>query len=345
LQPERNTDYIRMKRTYLIITVLLILIGCHRNPLNINISQIRIDLKIERFDQDLFNVKPGNSQTTIPYLKQKYGAFFDVYNQEILAIGNSSDSLYAGYLQSFINDSTVQKAKLKSDSIFSDFKPITKQFDQALRHYNYYFPEVPTPTVYIYLSGFNQSIVTTPNAIGVSIDNYLGSGCKFYRQLGIPEYKRSNMEPEKIISDAMYGLASQQFEFRGKNENLISTMIYQGKLLYFVDAMIPDGSELQKIGYKPEQLEWCKKHESDMWSFLVEQKMLFSGNRMDIVRFVNPAPFTTPFGQKSPGRTGVWIGWQIVKKYLQKNPSVSLKELMNENDYHKILNESGYSPE
>jgi uncharacterized protein YjaZ len=73
--------------------------------------------------------------------------------------------------------------------------------------------------------------------------------------------------------------------------------------------------------------------------------MLFSSDRMNLVRFINPAPFTTPFGQKSPGKTGVWMGWQIVKSYMKKNPGSTVQGLMAEQDCHKILNESGYAPD
>jgi uncharacterized protein YjaZ len=66
---------------------------------------------------------------------------------------------------------------------------------------------------------------------------------------------------------------------------------------------------------------------------------------MNIVRFVEPAPFTSAFTTDSPGRAGAWIGWQIVKKYMKKNSGISLQALMSENDYQKILNGSGYSPE
>jgi uncharacterized protein YjaZ len=142
----------------------------------------------------------------------------------------------------------------------------------------------------------------------------------------------------------MYAWAFQEYEYKGNTENLVSNMIYQGKLLYFVDAMIPEGPDSLKIGFTKNQMEWCKANESVMWSYLIENKSLFSGDRMESVRFINPAPFTTPFGQKSPGRSGVWIGWQIVKSYMKKNPEITLKGMMEENDYHKILNESGYAP-
>jgi gliding motility-associated lipoprotein GldB len=334
-----------LKRRFIFLLLLLLtLLACHRNPLKIDISNINLTIKIGRLDQDLFTVTQSNIHQAVPALQKKYDPFFTIYNKEILAIGNSSDSLYAEYLLTFLADSTVTKAHQKSDSLFHDFQPYTMQLELAFRHYKYYFPGNPIPTVYTYLSGFNQSIVTAPQAIGISLDNYLGSNCKYYNQLGIPAYKRHNMEPEKLVYDALYGFVSQQFEYKGNTENLISNMIHQGKLLYFMDALVPDGPDSLKIGFRSAQLDWCKANEPEMWSYLVEKKMLFSGDRMELVRFINYAPFTTPFGQKSPGRTGVWIGWQIVKSYMKKNPETKLLDLMKENDYHKILNESGYSP-
>jgi hypothetical protein len=321
------------------------LASCHRNPLNINVSGIDLTLNIKRLDQDLFMVTPENYVKVIPELTKKYDPFFNIYNEEILAIGNSRDSLYAGYLMTFLRDSMILKTKLKSDSVFSNFRPFASQLELAFKHCKYYYPDLQAPTIYTYLSGFNQPIVTLPGALGISLDNFLGSGCRFYKQLGTFEYKRRNMNPQKLVYDAMYGWASQQFEYKGNTQNLISEMIYQGKLLYFLDALIPNGPDSLKIGYSNEQIKWCMAHEKEMWSYLISKKMLFSGDRMELVRFLNPAPFTTPFGQKSPGRTGAWLGWQIVKTYLQKNPEITLRKLIEENDYHKILNESGYSPD
>lgn len=335
-----------LKIKYPAFLLLLLMIGsCHRNPLNISVSKINLTLNIKRLDKDLFDVTRENEKDRISWLQKNYSPFFDIYNKEVLAIGDSRDSLYAGYLLTFLQDSTNMKARMKSDSIFRDFQPFASQLTMAFRHYHYYYPEVPVPNVYTYISGFNQAIVTTSESLGISLDNYLGSNCSYYRQLGIFEYKRRNMEPAKIAYDVMYGWANQQFEYKGNTEDLVSGMIYQGKLLYFLDAMMPDGADSLKIGYTKEQLNWCKTNESQMWSYLIERKMLFSGERMAMVRFINPAPFTAPFGQKSPGRTGVWLGWQIVRHYMDKNRGVKLRALMEENDYHKILNESGYSPD
>ncbi len=326
------------------LILLAILTACHPNPLKINVSNIKLTLIINRLDQELAVITPENVQEAVPELRKKFGAFFEVYNKDVLAIGSSRDSLYNNYLLTFLKDSIYINAVHWTDSLYGNFDPYASQLKKAFQHYRYYYPDQAVPGIYTYISGYNQSVVTVNDTIGIGLDNYLGQNCPYYRRLGIFEYKRRNMEPAKLVYDVMYALAFQKYEFKGISENLVSNMIYQGKLIYFLDAMIPEGPDSLKIGFTKSQLDWCSIHEPEMWSFLIEKKSLFSGDHMEIVRFINPAPFTTPFGQKSPGRTGVWIGWQIVKNYMKKNPGTTLRELMEENDYHKILNESGYAP-
>ena len=62
-----------------------------------------------------------------------------------------------------------------------------------------------------------------------------------------------------------------------------------------------------------------------------------------IVKYLNDAPFTSGMPSDSPGRTVVWTGFRIVEKYMKKT-GASLEELMQEQDYHKILRVAGYRP-
>ena len=122
-------------------------------------------------------------------------------------------------------------------------------------------------------------------------------------------------------------------------------MIYQGKLMYFMDALMPDMNDTLKIGYTKKQLNWCKKNEAQMWLNLVENKRLYSNKRMDIIRYINDGPYTNGFPLESPARTGIWIGWQIVRKYMKEHPEITVPQLMQDSDYQQILNDSKYFPE
>lgn len=153
------------------------------------------------------------------------------------------------------------------------------------------------------------------------------------------------MHKDKIVSDVAYAWAITEFEETNKANNLMQNIIHQGKLMYFVDAMMPKAPDSLKIGYTAKQLDFCKNNEAQMWNYLVENKMLFSNKRMDIIRYINDGPSTSGFPLESPGRTGVWIGWQIVRQYMKKYPEITLAQLMENSDYQKILNASAYFPE
>jgi gliding motility-associated lipoprotein GldB len=326
------------------ILFLLMITGCRQNPLKPDVSGIKVDIKISRLDQDLFKISPSNRDSLLPKLKRTYGDFYNIYTKNILELGNPDDSTFSVYLREFLNDTIRIGSKKKVDSIFRDLHWLEEKLQRAFRYYKYHFPEKQIPGVYTVISGFNQSMITTKDALGISLDNYLGSKERFYTMLAIPEYKRINMIPEKIPSDAMYAWAISEFD-NAEEEDLLSAMINQGKFMYFLDAVLPDEPDSLKIGYPSGKIEWCKSHENAMWTFLIENKLLFSNDRMNIRRFTGPAPFTNSFTSESPGKTGVWLGWQIVRKFMKKHPKIKLSELMAEKDYKKILNESGYDPQ
>ena len=79
---------------------------------------------------------------------------------------------------------------------------------------------------------------------------------------------------------------------------------------------------------------------------MIEKDYLFSNSSDLIDRFVSLAPFSK-FGldidTNSPGSVGIWLGLQILNSYADKN-NVSLIDILNETDYMKILNKSGYKP-
>ena len=64
---------------------------------------------------------------------------------------------------------------------------------------------IQLPKVYTYLSGFNQSIVTFPNALGISLDNYLGSKSSFTPDLE-SGLQKAQHGAQKMVYDALYGL-------------------------------------------------------------------------------------------------------------------------------------------
>ncbi len=331
-----------------IFTLLVIaaLFSCKPNPLKVNISDIKSEIEVVRFDKELFAINDSDTLNSLTTLSNKYPEFFDLFTWKVIQIGGIGDSLFFDGMKLFLTDTMILDVKKLVDTEFSDFDKTEKQLKKAFKYFQYHFPDKELPTVYAYFSGFNQSVVTAENIVGISLDKYLGRDCEYYRKLNsTPRYKVLNMHKDKITSDVAYAWGVTEFEHTNKATTLLDNMVHHGKLMYFVDAMLPEMHDSLKIGYTKQQLDWCKKNEAQMWSQLIENKMLYSNKRMDIIRYINASPTTSGFPLDSPGRTGVWIGWQIVRKYMKNFPETTLSELMQNSDYQQILNDSKYFPE
>jgi len=332
-----------MKQIVFFISLVLLLASCTQNPLKINVSDVSVELKIRHLDSYLLKQNQDQIKVAIPEMKRWYGEFFDIFTYRMIGIGGVEQPNFPELLYSFVSDTLIRNLEAnvaqKVDTV-----QLRKELETAFRHYKYYFPAKQIPIIYTCISGFNQSVVISQNLIGVSLDKYMGADSPFYEKLGLPAYKRKNMLPAKIVPDMLQGWADAEWPQSEKDNNLLSHMIQQGKVLYFMDAMLPDLNDTLKVGFTQKQLEFCRKNEAKMWTYLAEHKMLFTTDRMSIKRFIDDGPYTSAFSEASPGRAGVWLGWQIVRSYMKQNKDIKLTDLMSNTNYQSILNQSGYQP-
>jgi len=333
----------------IIISVFMLIVGftlfsCNNDKLKIDVSDIDIDISVNRLDSSLFAIDSAITWEDVASLSEHYGIFWDIYTMKIIGIGMPNSIDFITVLNKFKNDITIEEAYNSSKDIYNDFSFIKAELELSFKHYKYYYPNATIPEIYTYIGGFNQSIVTDDGLIGIGLDKYLGSNSPFYSMLNTPNYLRKTLNKDNIVVDCMRAWALMEFEFTNTQNRLINNMLYNGKILHFVNAMLPDYPDSAIIQYTDNQIKWCNNSEKEMWIYLIENKLLFSSEYKNQIHFINPAPYTTAFSDNSPGRTGIWIGWQIVKKYMDKNPNVSLNDLMKEDDYQKILNLSKYNP-
>lgn len=320
----------------------LLVLACSRNPFKVDLSDTKIDFRYERFGDDLF--ASNNKPEALQELETHYPDILPLFTAEVIRIGLPGDSAFTETLQRFVQDTLMNAVKKRVDEQIDPDK-LQTELELAFRYYHYYFPERVVPVVFGCVSGFNQSVIMTDSLMGIGLDKYLGRDCDYYPRLAIPKYQRLNMHPDKIVPDAMYAWASTEFPFAGYGPHLSDRMVYEGKLLYLLDALLPDTPDSLKIGFTQNQLDFCHEKEAAMWTYLAQHKLLFSTERMDIKRYIDESPYTSSFTDQSPGRTGAWLGWQIVKSYMQKHPEVSIPQLLDDKDAKQLLNSSGYQPE
>ncbi|RLD62481.1 MAG: hypothetical protein DRI95_13045 [Bacteroidetes bacterium] len=320
----------------------LLLFSCGENKFNIDISNIELDIEIKRLDQDLLSNYPDTPD--IGALKQKYGRFLELYSQGVISIGSIEQPAYKRMIVEFNKYCVTNGLPEKTDSVFPNLSIIRNQLTDAFKHFKYYFPSKEAPNVYTYLSAFNQSVVTDEKIIGIGLDKYLGANCVFYKQLSWDNYKIKRMYKKMIPVDCMRAWAIMEFPYRDSVDNLLNQMVFEGKIQYFLDAMLPDTHDTLKFAYTENQLEWANHNELKMWAYLVDSESLFTNDQLLIRKLIGDAPFTSVFQNNSAPRAGAFLGWKIVHKYMEKHPEISLAQLMDNSDYQGILNSASYRP-
>ncbi len=331
-----------MKRLNIVIIFISILIlsSCTENHFKVDVSDVKADVKIERFDKELQNFNLNNADSLIKVFEKKYGFFFEIFNRYILQVPLTQTTIYADNLYNFIKYNKNEKIFEITDKIFD--KSQSKGINELFKHYKYYFPKDTLPTVVIFVSGFNQSVITTDKHIAIALDKYLGSDSKFYK--GVDNYIRKRMDKSYILVDVAAAIAEAKYPAKNQAPNMFEKLMYEGKKQYFINSMLPDVPDTLKFIYSQRQLNWANKNEKNIWNHLQENSLLFSNDRFKIKQYTDIAPFTIPLSDISAPRAANFVGYKIVLEYMKNNPDVSLKQLMENNNYQAILADAQYQP-
>ena len=186
-----------------------------------------------------------------------------------------------------------------------------------------------------HVSGFNQCVVTLEDRISVSADYYLGKDYPMYSSVAY-QYELPYLTREHMPVDVMLGWLSS--EFPTNDYRLLESMINHGKLMYLLEAFLPDHKMSEILSYSEEQFAWCEEHEKRIWHSIVENKELYSTDWRTIMKYTQPAPFTNGYSQEhSPGRLGVYMGWKIVYSFMKAHKNLTLSDLMATTDAQEVM--------
>jgi gliding motility-associated lipoprotein GldB len=333
---------------YLILGFCLSFIGCTRSN-EPDISNIKLNIKIERFDQSMEQLNPANVSTITPKLETQYDWFYADYIENMLAVGSMADTNYYQNLRTVLEIPEYKALAKAVKSTYPDLKKQEAELTDAFKRMHYYFPKQKTPRFISFLSGFSVQTPIGNGYMGIGLDMFLGKESPFYPALvqSIPLYISRRFTPENIAPRAVETYIREElYPESDASVSLLDKMVYNGKVLYLMQKALPSAPDSLLIGYSDAQSTWCKTYETDIWAYLIDEKLIFESDYPKIQKFLTDAPFTPGLGEnnQSAPKLGVWVGWQIVKKYMDKHPELEPKNLLALQDAQKILRESGYKP-
>jgi hypothetical protein len=335
-----------MRQLLIFLTIVFTFFACNSGQECehvVDLSKINTDIKLIRLEKNLFEAK---SPDDIHSLLNKYPLvarrYFGVMPNDTASIKVLFDSYTLSGLKEFY---------LEGEKINENFPELESSIKDLFLHVKYYFPSYKAPEVYTVVTGLPEprqneayDLVFEDSLIVLGIDFFYGSKSK-WRPRGEYNYMLQRREPYYIVPTLAMRLAQENFvEVYIKDKTMLEEMIRWGKAHYFVERMVPCAPDSIIIGYTSQQIVDVEKNMDLIWGHFIEKQLLYLKEKHEIQRYVGESPKVSVIGEKCPGRIGRYLGWQIVKTYMEKNPEITLQDLMKEKDALKIFKQSKYKP-
>lgn len=315
-----------------------------------DVSHIDLKTEIRRFERDLFRADTLRMDTERARLDSLYGEFATVFFGHILMADDSNIAPEgaAEYIRGFITHATTRHLYDTIQVVYPDLKREQDAFDQAFRYLKFYFPHLPPPRITTFLSEFSVgNFIYGEDELAVGLDLYLGQEYPYatvdptnpiFSGYLTRTYNRDHLVPRtlKPLLEDLVGPPA--------GERLIDHMIRNGKVLYLQQLILPAIPDSARLEFSPEQLEWLRDNERDIWAYFTSENLLFSNDWKKVRKYVEYSPHSPGMPPEAPGRTGDWIGLQMVKAFLKRQPQAGPAELLQWRDSQRLLEASGYKP-
>ena len=295
---------------------------------------------IIRFDAVIYQYLTQNEPDEV---LSEYRTFLDEYGEKVLGIGRSDSIGFYDRLKQYFSEPTLMQIYGDEQILFSDISALQTELLSGMDVLFQHFPELHRPQIYLHVSGWGQNVVVSDEILSLSADKYLGLDYSLYQDF-FYEYQRQGMAPDWMAPDYLLGFLMANFPFQGNEEVLLDRMIYEGKLRYMQSQLLPQRKTWEYTGYTQVQHDWCTKHRDRIWKSILDNQHLFRPDYLTTSAYLKDAPATATFSSDSPGRVGIWLGFQIVVSYMENHPETPWQTLMNRTDYVEFLKEARFNP-
>ena len=313
--------------------VLLLLAGCQRSGEEVH---------FHRLDRLLFTTPPERLQEVLMSHRDEFAT-------DLIRI-YPNDPEYIAWVQGFVTDPTMQDIYRTTDSLFGNLGGVERQLGRALARARKCCPEMVLPSrFYTMVTGdydnYDNRVFTggSGSDLCVALDLYALGTMKRYAYFGIPHHITRLCVPDQLVPDCMRAMAADNIAWPESGQTLLDYAVAEGKVLYFVEQTLPHLADTTLLRYTADQLQWMRDNTSNVWGWILQNKMLYSTDMTQLRNILDDAPHTNAFGAGSAPRTATYIGWQIVRSYMKRS-GATMQDLFANTDSQQILTASAWRP-
>ena len=322
---------------YILFSILFFSCSESECRLSPNISDIEVNIKYKSLEKQMQQIDSWQKMVLFLETNRTVSDFF-LHAQQY-----PNDTILAKRLFRLTKDSYMDTLFSETTQQFSDMDFILTEFENGYKRIKSFYPKIKIPKFQSIVTGFYNDLYISDSLIIVGLDYFVGSKGS-YKPNDIPNYILSRYEKENMLP-SIFTFVSNDFNQGDLSHNtLLADMINLGKSYYFVSQVLPCADERIIIGFLPQEMKLVLENQETIWANLIENEMLYETDNFLKNKFVGERPNVPEVDENCPGRVGAWVGWEIVKAYMDNNSSVTLSELMATRDAHAIFQKSKYRP-
>ena len=314
----------------LLFTATIVLFFSCKNKDAPDVSHIKVDVQIDRFEKAFFAIDTTNLGGGLAHLRNAYPNFYPTFVRDILQV-NPADTASHGVIKTIIssyrsfNDSIQQK--------YSNLDWLQLELNYSFKYVKYYYPDYNIPRIITFIGTLDApGVVLAPGYLAIGLQQYAGKNFSAYQSADVqqlyPAYISRRFDREYMSVNCMKAVADDIYPDQSVGRPLIEQMVEKGKQWYLLDHFSPDAADSAKTSYTQKQLDWVEENEGNAWAYIVKNENLYSIEPHVVQNYIGEAPFTQNMPESSPGNIGQWIGWRIVQQFAERNKKLTLQQVL-----------------
>lgn len=320
----------RSKLVWMALACTLLLAACHRTPAEA--------VPLHRFEKVLFDTPADQLPTRLAEVRNEYST-------DLIAL-YPEDAAFMEMLKGYVQDPVMRDIYHTTDSLFGNMTEESEQLGAALAKARELLPQARYDKVYTFVSGqfdYDNRVMCNGHELLISLDQYALPCMQRYNYFNLPLFLVQQSRKQYLVPDCMTTIARQHIAMPDRTLSLLDYMVDEGKAIYFAQQTLPGTADSLLLRYTSDQLKWMERNEEKVWSYFLQNNLLYETDYMRFHNFIDDAPKTNAFNESCP-RTTDYIGWRIVQMYV-KNTDCTMQQLFEQSDAQLILSKSNYRPQ
>lgn len=314
-----------------LFSTLLIVTACRRDPYDVNLDDVKIELRFYDADSLLARQNPRTYLEVRNALKSMDNDVYGYLFGYCYRIPVQPDTAFLRGMGLIYNDPYVKALEQEINQKFAASKAKYRQtLQDASKRMKALLPSAEAPKNVVWVNAaFTSSVFCSKKSMVIGLERYLGARSKSIQKLPsnqFYEWIKEGMEERYLVRDAVLGWLNTHALDETK-ESYAEEMMRWGKLLYIAKKLLPDESPSVILRYSNKDYSWALASEWAVWKYLVDEQLLYDRSEETKQSLLHEGPFTRGLPQESPDRLGQFLGYRIVEQYVEQHKP-SLEKLL-----------------